>query len=166
MNNSLQIRIRRARREDTDQLLELLRQVNFVHFDGRPDLFRQVTKYSREELVTRLDALDNPVFVACDVDHESKIFGHMFCVTQDHTRDGDGALFQPIKTLYIDDLCVDENARGLGVGRTLLLFAQNWAKERNYYNITLGVWECNPNARRFYEAMGMKPQETVMETIL
>lgn len=165
------LRIRRARLSDIDQILELLRQVNLVHVKGRPDLFQIATKYTRTELLKRLEALDDPVFVACSETDENRIFGHMFCENQDHTHDGDGtsdgqALFQPIKTLHIDDLCVNETARGAGVGRALLHFAQNWARERGYYNITLGVWQCNPAARGFYEAMGMQPQETIMETIL
>ncbi|MFD0704679.1 GNAT family N-acetyltransferase [Alloscardovia venturai] len=167
------VEIRRARKEDIPSLLELLRQVNLIHAHGRPDLFRITTKYTQADLEHRLERLDDPVFVAVahsaspdETALSSSLLGHMFCETQDHSHDGEDALFQPIKTLYIDDLCVDEDARGMGVGRSLLEFAQEWATQRGYYNITLGVWELNTNARAFYEAMGMKPQETIMETIL
>ncbi|TCD54186.1 GNAT family N-acetyltransferase [Alloscardovia theropitheci] len=159
------VKFRRARHSDIPALLELLRQVNLVHYEGRPDLFNKVTKYSESELFERIDNVDNPVFVAVSSEDDTKIYGHCFCISQDHRVPAD-RLFTDIKTLYIEDLCVDENARGLGVGRKLLEFVRNWAREREYYNLTLGVWECNPNARAFYEAMGMKPQETVMETIL
>ncbi|OTA26720.1 GNAT family N-acetyltransferase [Alloscardovia macacae] len=156
--------IRRAQAADIPALLELLRQVNSVHADGRPDLFNRVTKYSEAQLRERLTASDDdPVFVAVRADDPSVVYGHCFCITQDRTGD---ALFRDIRTLYVDDVCVDSAARGMGVGRVLLEYVQSWARERGYYNLTLGVWECNPGARAFYEKLGMKPQETVMETIL
>ena len=71
-----------------------------------------------------------------------------------------------ILTLYIDDLCVDEAARGHGVGRALYEHAKAFAKDSGCYNLTLNVWAGNDSAHRFYEAMGMKPQKYGMETIL
>lgn len=160
-----EISFRRARIDDIPELMELLRQVNLVHYEGRPDLFNKVTKYTQEQLHSRVQELDNPVFVAVATkdDGSERVVGHCFCNTQDYRAD---RLFTDHKTLFIDDLCIDSSTRGLGVGRKMLEFVQNWARERDFYNITLGVWECNPGARAFYEAVGMKPQETVMETIL
>jgi ribosomal protein S18 acetylase RimI-like enzyme len=71
-----------------------------------------------------------------------------------------------IKTLYIDDICVDENHRRKGVGEALYKYVVEYAKENNYYNITLNVWNCNPGAMKFYEAMGLKPLKVCMEQIL
>ena len=71
-----------------------------------------------------------------------------------------------IKTLYIDDICVDENARGKHVGTALFDAVFAYAKENGFYNITLNVWSCNPGAIRFYEAMGLEPQKIGMEKIL
>ena len=56
---------------------------------------------------------------------------------------------QPVKTLYIDDLCVDENCRGSGVGKRIFEFVKDYAKKSGCYNLTLNVWECNPGARAF-----------------
>lgn len=54
-------------------------------------------------------------------------------------------------TLYIDDLCVDENSRGQHVGRKLYEYVLNYAREQGCYDVTLNVWEGNDNARAFYE---------------
>ncbi len=145
--------------------MELLKQVNRVHHDGRPDLFELGTKYSAAELEKRLTdtASENPIFVAVSAYEPSQVYGHCFCERRDYR---DNPLFTDITSLYIDDVCVDEKARGLGVGRTLLEFVRDWAREKGYYNITLGVWELNAGARAFYESLGMKPQETIMESIL
>lgn len=75
-------------------------------------------------------------------------------------------ILHSIKTFYIDDLCIDENARGLHVGTEIYEYVTKYAKEIGCYNLTLNVWECNKNARKFYEKQGLVPQKTMMETIL
>ncbi len=71
-----------------------------------------------------------------------------------------------VKTLYIDDLCVDARCRGQQIGSMLYLFVLDFAKESGCYNLTLNVWSCNASAIAFYERMGLKPQKVGMETIL
>ena len=75
-------------------------------------------------------------------------------------------LLQNIKTLYIDDICVDEKARGRHVGTALYEFVRDYAKSKGCHHITLNVWEGNDPALSFYRNMGMKVQKTTMETIL
>ena len=72
----------------------------------------------------------------------------------------------PFKSLFIDDLCVDADTRGMHVGSALFEFAKEEAKRFSCYELTLNVWEGNDSARHFYEKMGMKPKETQMEYIL
>ena len=50
-----------------------------------------------------------------------------------------------IKTLYIDDLCVDETLRGQHFGRALYDAAVAYAKAHGCYNLTLNVWAGNEN---------------------
>ena len=71
-----------------------------------------------------------------------------------------------IKTLYIDDLCVDEVARGAHIGKALYEYVVNYAKKQGYYNVTLNVWADNINAVKFYEKIGLKVQKIGMENIL
>ena len=68
-----------------------------------------------------------------------------------------------IKTLYIDDLCIDENHRGQHVGSALYDAACKYAKMRKCYNVTLNVWCCNESAVKFYESLGLTPQKIGME---
>ena len=153
--------IRRAREGDVEGLLKLLVQVNMVHRLGRPDLFKgPTTKYSKEDLMELLGDDNKPVFV-CIVDNE--VAGHAFCVISELK---DNRLMEDCKTLYIDDICVDEGRRGEHVGRSLYEYVEGYARNIGCHNITLNVWECNPGARAFYEAMGMGVQKTGMEKIL
>ena len=75
-------------------------------------------------------------------------------------------LLQDIKTLYIDDICVDENARGKHVGKALYEYVRNYAQSIGCNNITLNVWDGNDAAQNFYRNMGMKVQKTTMEIVL
>lgn len=155
------ITVRPATKNDIPALMALLVQVNMVHHNGRPDLFKgPTTKYTVDELAAILAGDETPVFVG--VDESGRVLGHGFCVLQ-HSG---GRLMAEHDTLYIDDICVDESARGLGAGRAVYDHIVEYARQRGCYNVTLNVWTCNPGAMRFYEKLGMKPYRVGMETIL
>ena len=71
-----------------------------------------------------------------------------------------------VKTLYIDDICIDENCRGKHIGSQIFEYVKNYAKNIGCYNVTLNVWSCNSGAMKFYEKCGLVPQKTGMEMIL
>lgn len=154
--------IRRAKAGDMEGINKLLYQVCMVHHIGRPDLFRAgAKKYTDEELLEIIADDKTPIFVA--VDEKDALLGYAFCVFQQ--PDGCGAL-TPVKTLYIDDLCVDEAIRGQHIGKSLYEAVLAFAKEQACYNVTLNVWSLNESAMKFYEACGLKPQKVGMEVIL
>ena len=154
--------IRRAASRDIPRLLELLRQVNMVHHEIRPDLFKgPATKYSAAELELILGDELTPIFVCAD--EADQVLGYVFCILQDTP---DTPLTPAYRTLYIDDLCVDETVRGSHVGSALYRHVCAWAKAMGCYNLTLNVWTGNDSAQRFYEHMGMKPLKTYMEQLL
>ena len=154
--------IRRAVMTDMPSIDDLLEQVLNVHHRGRPDLFKaKAKKYTDEELEELLKDDKRPVFVY--ENSEGKILGYAFCVYVQHVDDN---ILTDIKSLYIDDLCVDENTRGEGVGRKLYEHVLDFAKRKGFYNVTLNVWALNENAKKFYEKMGLVPQKIGMEHIL
>lgn len=65
-------------------------------------------------------------------------------------KDTDSNHLQPINTLYIDDLCVDQRYRGHHVGRRIYGHVKAYAKTNGFHNLTLNVWSCNPGAISFY----------------
>ena len=151
---------RRANKTDIPGIIELLHQVNMVHHVLRPDLFKpNTTKYDEQELEDLLCDDSKPIFVFED----GKILGHAFCMI---TEVRDNKLLQDIKTLYIDDICVDEKARGKHVGKALYEHVLAYARSIGCNNITLNVWDGNDPALCFYMNMGMKIQKTTMEILL
>ncbi len=154
--------IRRAQEKDMKRIHELLDQVAMVHHEGRPDLFKYGTrKYTDEELKELIQNDRRPIFVAAD--QEDCVQGYAFCIFQQYE---DHNIMTDIKTLYIDDLCVDETQRGKHIGSELYRAVLAFAKEQGCYNVTLNVWSCNEAARRFYENLGLQPQKIGMEKIL
>lgn len=154
--------IRRANACDMPGLNRLLEQVLMVHHHGRPDLFKPgAKKYTDEELLTLLSDDSRPIFAA--VNETGEMLGYAFCIFQQHLNNN---ILTDIRTLYIDDLCVDENCRGQHIGSKLYEYVLDFAKKSGCYNVTLNVWACNEGAMAFYEKMGLKPQKVGMETIL
>ncbi|MBR2320419.1 MAG: GNAT family N-acetyltransferase [Clostridia bacterium] len=147
--------------KDIPKLGDLLRQVCLVHHNGRPDIFKVSRKYSNAELQALLQDKNRPILVA--VDDNDTVLGYCFCIYQQHI---DNAVLTDIKTLYIDDLCVDEGLRGQHIGKALYEAAVQLAKDSGCHNLTLNVWSCNASAMRFYEAQGLVPQKVCMELVL
>lgn len=154
--------IRRAQEQDMDGINNLLMQVCLVHHKGRPDLFKYgAKKYTDEELKSIIHDDTRPILVATD--EENRVLGYAFCIFQQHLNNN---ILTDIKTLYIDDLCVDETLRGRHIGKQLYDAVIAFAKESGCYNVTLNVWSLNESAMKFYKACGLKPQKIGMETIL
>ena len=156
------MRVRMAEEKDIERIHSLLAQVAMVHHKGRPDLFKYgKSKYTDEELKEILKDENRPILAA--VDDNDCLQGYAFCICQQ--PNGESSL-QPRKALYIDDLCVDENRRGMHIGKTIYEAVLDFAREHGCYNVTLNVWSCNESAMKFYQACGLKPQKVGMEVIL
>ncbi len=164
------MQIRRANISDISGINRLLYQVLMVHHYGRPDLFQaDAKKYTDEELEAIIACEDTPVFVATKQmaaetgEEADEVLGYAFCVFEQHVNHN---ILTDVKTLYIDDLCVDEEKRGLYIGKQLYEYVLSFAKEQGCYNVTLNVWACNETAMKFYEACGLVAQKVGMEKIL
>lgn len=137
-------------------------QVLTVHHNQRPDLFKGNTKkYTDKELKAIIEDDMKPIFVA--VSEDETVLGYAFCQYIQHINDN---ILTDIKSLYIDDLCVDEKSRGTHIGKSLYEYVIEYARKSECYNVTLNVWNCNQNALQFYEKCGLVPQKIGMEKIL
>ena len=153
--------IRRANDGDTDAILNLLSQVLELHAKIRPDIFVSgTTKYTRDELSAMFSDDEKPVLVAVE---GGAVIGYAFCVLK---KQPFSTNMVPFTSMFIDDLCVDEKARGRGAGKALFEAVKAEAKKRGCYDITLNVWEGNDSARAFYDKQKMRVKETQMEFIL
>lgn len=155
------MQIRFAKLDDIPAMILLLKQVGRVHYEGRPDIFRaDAQKYDESALTALLQDKNRPILVA---EVENSVVGYAFCVLQNTVGD---PVLQDKLTVYIDDLCVEETCRGVGVGKALYQAVLAYAKELGAYNVTLNVWAENKSALKFYEKMGLMPQKYGMEIVL
>ena len=159
----MKIYVRRAVQGDEPRILDILLQVNNVHAEGRPDIFKKGgRKYTREQLSLLLMDESRPIFVAID-DESGDILGYGFCAIIDTAETSN---MKPRRELYIDDLCVDEVYRRNGIGQIIFDYIREYAKEIGSYHLTLNVWACNPSAMKFYEKQGMQMLKKEMEILL
>jgi len=154
--------IRRAKNKDIERILHILHQVLEIHAKLRPDIFIPgTTKYTKEELESKIDNDKEPIYVATD--DNDFVLGYAFCKILEPAFTTTMIRFT---TLYIDDLCVDEKCRGQHIGEALFEYVKTEAKKMGCYDLTLNVWTGNEGAERFYERMGMTTKERQMEIIL
>ena len=145
----------KARIQDIPRMLELLKSVLLVHHKIRPDLFdNKLIKYQEDELKDLIKDDNCPCFVCLIDDY---VVGYLISKIKYNRK---------VKSLYVDDLSVDEKYQHIGVGTRLLDYASNFAKQINCYNVLLTVWKGNDKAISFYQKNGLKTYKYSMEKIL
>jgi ribosomal protein S18 acetylase RimI-like enzyme len=156
----MDITVRPAKNEDHPAVERLLRQVAQLHADLRPEIFSPGDqKYDTKRYYGLLRDADTPILVA--ENQAGKVLG--YAMLQAKSVGGNHPVLLPRTFLYIDDLCVDEAARGQGVGTALMEAVRALAESRGIAKIELNVWACNEGATRFYEGLGFQTQRRVLE---
>ncbi len=116
--------IRKAEEKDIPRLLALLGQVLQIHAEIRPDIFIPgTTKYTVCELAELLKQEEKPIYVA--VDEDDVCMGYAFCQLREQPFSTNMVSF---KSLFIDDLCVDRQARGQHIGESLFEYVKATGK--------------------------------------
>ncbi len=150
--------IRKAKKNDIEAISNLLYVVHDLHASNRSDIFKKgKSKYSNEELATIIENKQTPIYVA---EEKNQVVGYIFCIYQEISNHQS---LEDQKTLYIDDLCVDENYRGKHIGTSLYNHAKIMAKANGCTQITLNVWSFNTSAFEFYKKLGLSPLKVYME---
>ena len=150
--------IRFATERDIPGMINLLRQVGEVHHQIRPDIFRPgALKYDEAALKNLLADSSRPILIA---EIDGSVAGYAFCVIKITEN---SPVLADAKSLYIDDLCVEETLRGQGIAQALYARVTEFARELGCDTITLNVWCGNDDAMRFYEKAGLKPRNIMME---
>lgn len=168
-----------ANKQDIPELLRLLRQVLEVHASARPDIFKPgSTKYTPQDLEELIDKPSQVILVVRDTKGAAvgtkgpavgtegdtvPLLGYAICEIQETHGVSN---MQDARVFYLDDLCVDEVARGKHVGSALYEACLGEARKRSCGRLTLNVWSCNLKAQAFYEKMGLIPYKICLEKVL
>lgn len=151
--------IRYAKREELESVNKLREQVNEIHVNGRPDIFRaDGWPLIEPNIYTRFDEDSSGVIVA-DIDDEIVGFAVVQYILRPETS------FAKARRFYhIEEFGVDENHRRKGIATALIKFAKEDAKKRGFERIELNMWEFNEGALAFYESVGFKTYRRYMES--
>jgi len=79
------------------------------------------------------------------IEDEGEVVGHLWVAE----READDQ-----RVLYVYDVSVDEDARGRGLGRLAMEFAEGEARRRGIRRVTLNVFGGNEVARGLYRSLG------------
>lgn len=151
------IAIRKAKKEDFNKIHELIMQVHKLHVKERSDIYKDIDPLSLEEFTKNLSNNNNIYIVA---EHQNKIVGICFSQIREISNN---KIIKDRKTLHIENICVDENNRRIGIGKKLYNKIVQIAKEKNIDNVELMVWGFNKNAIEFYKNSGMKVKNLKFE---
>jgi len=131
---------------DWEAINRLSNQVAALHTAWRPDLFRTAEYSYPKEVVEEL-INEKSIFVA-------KLNGTVVGYTAFWIWETNGSCSVPRKVLSINDFCVDEDARGHGIGTQMMQELRVLAKAFGCTDLQLTVYPQNDAAIAFYQKCG------------
>ena len=150
--------IRFATESDLERVNELRKQVNDLHVEGKPDVFKPGFSDDLRDFINVIwKDPEQEIVVAVDC---GIVCG--FAIIH-HINKPENPFMYERDFLDIDEFCVDEAYRRKGAATELIAFIKSYAKEKGFHRIELNMWEFNQGALAFYEAVGFKTFRRYME---
>jgi ribosomal protein S18 acetylase RimI-like enzyme len=142
--------IRKATMDDYDALCALFDEVDALHREALPHVFRDPGDVARSKAyVASIVEDENACLWVAEQRH--KIVG-LLHISLRETRDI--PILVPRRYAVVENLAVSQAYRRRGLGSALLRAAERWALDKKAAQVELHVWEFNEGARTFYEMMG------------
>ncbi len=152
------VAVRFAREDELDRVNELRRQVNDLHVEGVPDVFKPGFCDELRDFIHVIRNDPNKEIVVAEAD--GTVCG--FAVLNHIVRPENPFMFER-DFLDIDEFGVDRAFRRRGVAGAMIRFIRNYAKEKGYRRLELNMWEFNRGALAFYETADFKTYRRYME---
>lgn len=150
--------VRIALREDLMRINELRRQVNTIHCEARPDMFRTGFCDELRDFLYDIWEFDNSDVIAAVRDGVICGYACVEYITKPLSA------FQWKRSFYhVSEFGVDREYRRQGVGTELFAFIRSHARNMGLDKIELDVWEFNDTALKFYESLGFHTYRRYME---
>ena len=142
--------ISKASIADTQLLSSLCMDVQQLHAQNHPDLFK--TPQSPDFAVSFFEnLLQSDAMYIYIAEENGQALGYIFFKVVE--RDENPFLFAR-RYLMIDQISVRPEVQGQGVGKALIQQVEVAARELGIPRIELGSWDFNTNAHGFFERMG------------
>ena len=150
--------IRFAKENELVRVNELRKQVNDLHVEGKPEVFKAgFNDELRDYIYNIWDDPEQEIVVA---DLDGTICG--FAVLHHIVKAATPFMYER-DFIDVDEFCVDKDYRRQGVASEMITFMRNYAREKGFNRIELNMWEFNRDALAFYETVGFKTYRRYME---
>ena len=150
--------IRFAKENELVRVNELRKQVNDLHVEGKPDVFKEgFNDELRDHVYDIWNDSEQEIVVA---DSDGIICG--FAVLHHIVKPATPFMYER-DFMDVDEFCVDKEYRRQGVASEIITFIRKYAKEKGFNRIELNMWEFNQDALAFYEAVGFKTYRGYLE---
>ena len=149
--------VRLARMEDYESVENIMMQVQELHIEWRPDVYKKCdVVLAYEEF---LEAIGTETLVVAEL--QNKVVGILLFVYRQIGSDKQVKR----KVLFIDAMAVDEAYRGMGVGHQLFDEIKKIANKKHVDGIELQVNARNVQAKSMYESYGFTEKSINMELL-
>lgn len=153
--------VRFAEEKDLARVNELRRQVNELHVNGKPDVFKPGFSPQLRDYINVIFSDESQKIVVAERDGVIRGFAVLH-----HINKPENPFMYERDFLDIDEFAVDENARRQGVAMEMIAFIRDYAKAQGFKRLELNMWEFNRGALAFYEAAGFSTYRRYMEMFL
>jgi ribosomal protein S18 acetylase RimI-like enzyme len=152
--------LREATIDDFDGICEVLEEVDVLHCQALPHIFRTTEKPVRSKAyISERTVGGNEAFWVAE--NGNRIMGVLHISIEEAP---DLPIIVPRRYGKIHTLAVRQDYRRLGIGRSLMKKAHDWAMEKGITQLELTVWEFNKGAIAFYEEFGYSTESRRMCT--
>lgn len=148
--------IRKAKEEDFEGVLRIFREVQNLHAENEPNIFKFCDPIDFSRFKEMLNEESMEIFVA---DDGEQILGFLVGVIINMGSN----LTLPRKVFGVENLAVSKHAQKSGVGESLMKKAIQFANEEKCDSVNLSVWVFNENAKGFYKHLGFKEKSIKMQ---
>ena len=150
--------IRFAKPEELERVNVLRKQVNDLHVDGKPSVFKAGFPQELRDHVYTIFRDPRQKIVVCAQDGAICAFAVLNHITKPETP------YMYVRNyLDIDEFCVDEAYRRMGIATEMIRFIRDYARSEGFDRIELNMWEFNQGALEFYESVGFSTYRRYME---
>ena len=153
----MEVRIRIAKKADYESVIKIMSQVQDMHVEWRPDIYKPNDKLIPEDVFEKI--IEDGTFYVAEANNMvvgvlEIVFRHI--ESPSHvTRD----------VIFIDTMAIDENYRGMGIGHQMFDFLKKMKQEKNLDAIELQVNARNRAAYEMYQKCGFTEKSINMELL-
>lgn len=153
--------VRLALKNDLERVNILRKQVNDIHVDSKPEVFKAGFSDELSDYVYTVWSDPEQDIVVGEVSGE--ICG--FAVLKRVCYPENPFMYER-EFLSVEEFCVDSAYRRTGVATEMIRFIKDYANKKGLIRIELSVWEFNQDAVAFYEKAGFATYQRRMEMFI